>query len=158
MDYATPFPEAVLLLTMQTPAVTPALISFFAKVGLPEEIFTDQRASFRAGLMRQFCANLGIKQIFTSAYHPQTDGLVERFNQTFKTALRKLAHDKASQWDLFVDPLLFALRETPQASLGFSPFELLYGRRPQGILALVEGQWRTPTEAPALLRRNLCGN
>lgn len=122
MDYATRFPEALPLRSLQAPGVAQALFPFFARVGLPEEILTDQGTSFRANLTKQFCKSLGIRQIFTSVYHPQTDGLVERFNQTFKGALKKVARDHPRQWDRYIDPLLFALRETPQASTGFSPF------------------------------------
>ena len=60
-------------------------------------------------------------------YHPQTDGLVERFNQTLKAMLRKSATEDGKDWDKLIPYLLFAYREVPQASTGFSPFELVYG-------------------------------
>ena len=59
-------------------------------------------------------------------YHPQTD--VERFNKTLKSMLRKFVHKDSRNWDKWLDPLLFAVWEVPQASTGFSPFELLFGR------------------------------
>lgn len=90
--------------------------------------------------MRQVCEALHIAQLFTAVHHPQTDGLTERLNQTIKAMLQKLAYDHPEAWDLYVDPLLFALRETPQASTGVAPFELLYGRIPRGILGLTEDQ------------------
>ncbi len=78
---------------------------------------------------------LGIKSIRTSVYHPQTDGLVERFNRTLKNMVRKFVKEDAKNWDKWLEPLLFAVREVPQASTGFSPFELLYGRQPRGCLS-----------------------
>jgi len=78
--------------------------------------------------LRKLYQLLGITSIHTSVYHPQTDGLVERFNKTLKSMLHKFVHEDSRSWDKWLDPLLFAVREVPQASTGFSPFELLFGR------------------------------
>lgn len=60
------------------------------------------------------------------------DGLVERFNKTLKQMLQcVLAQDKCD-WDLMVPYVLFRVWGIPQASTGFTPFELLFGRQPQG--------------------------
>lgn len=67
-------------------------------------------------------------EVSLSPYHPQTDGLVERFNQTLKVMLWKAAADDGKDWDKLVPYLLFAYQEVPQTSTGFFPFELLYGR------------------------------
>lgn len=68
-----------------------------------------------------------MKAIRTSPYHPLTDGLVEQFNQTLKSMLRMTADKEGNDWDRYIPYLLFAYREVPQASMGFSPFELLFG-------------------------------
>ena len=81
---------------------------------------------------------LGIQFIKTSVYHPQTDGLVERFNKTLKSMIRKFVHDDSHNWDKWLVPLLFAVRE---ASTGFSPFELLFGQKPRGVLDLIKEKW-----------------
>ena len=72
---------------------------------------------------------------------PQTDGLVERFNQTLKAMLRKAAADDGKDWDKLVPYLLFAYREVPQTSTGFSPFELLYSRPVRGPLDILKESW-----------------
>ena len=77
----------------------------------------------------------------TSPYHPETDGLVERFNQTRKSMLRKVAAEEGKDWDLLIPPLLFAYREVPHESTRFSPFELLYGRDVRGPLELLKESW-----------------
>ena len=77
--------------------------------------------------------------IRTSPYHLQTDGLVERFNQTLKSMLRKTGTDSGKEWDKKIPYLLFAYREVPQASTGFSPFELLYDRDIRGPLDILKG-------------------
>uniref|UniRef100_A0AAQ4PTP4 ribonuclease H n=1 Tax=Gasterosteus aculeatus aculeatus TaxID=481459 RepID=A0AAQ4PTP4_GASAC len=91
--------------------------------------------------MRELYGLLGIKSIRTSVYHPQTDGLVERMNKTLKSMIRKFISEDERNWDNWLDPLLFAVREVPQASTGFSPFELLFGRTPRGVLDLIKESW-----------------
>ena len=77
---------------------------------------------------------LQVRSIRTTPYDPQMDGLDERFNQTLKAMLRKTVNQVGKDWDRLVPNLLFAYREVPQASTGFSPFELLYGQKVRGPL------------------------
>ncbi|KAL2085952.1 hypothetical protein ACEWY4_019272 [Coilia grayii] len=90
--------------------------------------------------MKQVYSLLGIKGIRTTPYHPQTDGMVERFNQTLKAMLRKFVSDTGADWDQWLPYLLFAYREVPQAT-GYSPFELLYGRQVRGPLDVLREAW-----------------
>uniref|UniRef100_A0A8C1TWC8 ribonuclease H n=1 Tax=Cyprinus carpio TaxID=7962 RepID=A0A8C1TWC8_CYPCA len=90
---------------------------------------------------------LGIKRVRTTPYHPQTDGLVERFNQTLKMMLRKYVSDTGKDWDKWLPFLLFAYREVPHASTGFSPFELLYAHHVRGPLDVLRESWEA-TDKP----------
>ncbi|XP_056290381.1 uncharacterized protein LOC130206427 [Pseudoliparis swirei] len=90
---------------------------------------------------RELCALLHVKQVRTSIYHPQTDGLVERFNKTLKAMLRKAIDKDGRNWDQLLPYLLFAIREVPQASTGFSPFDLLYSHKPRGLLDIAKETW-----------------
>src|SRR4029434_7342244 len=110
----------------------------FSRVGLPEGILTDQGSCFMSKVMKCLCQSLKVKQIRTSVYHPQTDGLVERFNKTLKHMLRKVIAVDGKNWDQLLPYVLFSIREVPQGSTGFSPFELLYGRRPRGLLDVAQ--------------------
>uniref|UniRef100_A0A8C5FTF6 Integrase catalytic domain-containing protein n=1 Tax=Gadus morhua TaxID=8049 RepID=A0A8C5FTF6_GADMO len=92
--------------------------------------------------MKELYGLLKVKAIRTSVYHPATDGLCERFNRTLKSMIRKFVLEDARNWHQCLDPLLFAVREVPQASTGFSPFELLHGRRPRGVLDLIKENWK----------------
>ena len=74
---------------------------------------------------------MGIKRVNTTAYHPQTDGLVERFNRTLTDMLAKTVERDGKNWDTKLPYVLFAYRSSPQESTGESPFYLLYGRDPQ---------------------------
>ena len=65
---------------------------------------------------------LGISRIKTSAYHPEANGLVERFNGTLKVMLKKFVRGQVTHWDKYLPYLLFAYREVPCESTGYSPF------------------------------------
>ena len=82
LDYATRYPEAIPLRSMSAKSVANELVKVFSRVGIPKEILTDQVTNFMSRLIRGTCKLLGIKTIRTSVFHPQTDGLVERFNKT----------------------------------------------------------------------------
>ena len=71
---------------------------------------------------------MGIRKSNTTVYHPQTDGLVERFHCTLTDMLAKSVQQGGKDWDLRLPYVLFAYRSSPQTSTGESPFYLLYGR------------------------------
>ncbi|KAI5617023.1 hypothetical protein C0J50_23276 [Silurus asotus] len=141
VDYATRYPEAVALRNISARSVAEALFRVISRVGIPKEILTDQGTAFMSRTLCELYELLGIKSIRTSVYHPQTDGLVERFNRTLKNMIRKFVHGDTRNWDKWLEPLLFAVREVPQASTGFSPFKLLYGRKPRGVLDVLRENW-----------------
>lgn len=91
--------------------------------------------------MKQVCELLKVKQIRPSVYHPQTDGLVERYNRTIKTMLRKSIEKAGRDWDRQLPLVLFAIRTHEQKSTSFSPFELLFGRKPHTLLDMAAEQW-----------------
>ena len=140
-DYATRYPEAIPLKSIDAEHVAEKLVELFARVGIPREILTDQGSNFMSQLLVELYLLLHVKPIRTSPYHPQTDGLVERFNQTLKSMLRKATAIDGKDWDKLISYLLFAYREVPQASTGFSPFELLYGRDVRGPLDILRETW-----------------
>ena len=73
---------------------------------------------------------MGIHKLNTTTYHPQTDGLVERFNGTLKDMLAKTVKANSRDWEQHLPFVLFAYRTSPQTSTGESPFYILYGRDP----------------------------
>ena len=76
------------------------------------------------------------------------NGLVERFNGTLKAMLKKLCAEQPRQWHRFINALLFAYREVPQESTGFSPFELLYGRTVRGPVHIIKELWTENIDVP----------
>ena len=93
-DYATRYPEAIPLHSIDAEHIAEELVKLFAWVGVPSEILTDQGSNFVSQLLAEVYHLLHIKPIRTSPYHPQTDGLVERFNQTLKSMLRRTAKEE----------------------------------------------------------------
>ena len=83
-------------------------------------------------LLKEIYRLLNIHPIRTTSYHPQTDGLVKRFNRTLKSMLKKVASEEGKDWDTLLPYILFAYREVLQAATGLSPFELVFGREVQG--------------------------
>ncbi|GFO04409.1 Zinc finger protein [Plakobranchus ocellatus] len=93
--------------------------------------------------MKEVCRLLGIKPKTTTPYHPMCNRLVERFNATLKTCLRRLCSEQPRQWHRYINPLLFAFREAPQE---FAPFEFLYGRTVQGPMHILRELWTKEIE------------
>lgn len=112
------------------------VIPFF---GVPEALLSDRGTNLLSNLMKDICNLLGIRKLNTTAYHPQCDGMVERFNRTLKMMLRKQAATFGSQWDRYLSGVLWAYRNTPHEATGEKPSFLLFGF-----------DCRTPTEAALL--------
>ncbi len=141
VDYATRYPEAVPLRKATAKVISQEIFLLSSRVGIPAEILTDQGTPFMSRLMTDLCRLLRMKQLRTTVYHPQTDGLVEHFNQTLKQMLRQVVAEDKRDWDLMIPYVLFGIREVPQASTGFTPFELLFGRQPCGLLDVAKEAW-----------------
>ena len=140
-DYATKYVEAFPLRKVKSRQVVNCLIQLFSRVGVPREIISDQGTNLTSKFVKEVYRLLGIKGIRTTPYHPQTDGMVERFNKTLKAMLRKFVSDTGADWDQWLPFLLFAYREVPQATTGFSPFDLLYGHHVRGPLDILKEAW-----------------
>ncbi len=102
VDYATRYPEAVPLRKATAKAIAQELFLLSSRVGIPAEILTDQGTPFMSRLMADLCRLLRVKQLRTTVYQPQTDGLVKRFNQTLKQMLRRVVAEDKRDWDLMI--------------------------------------------------------
>ena len=127
-DYLSKFPLVFPIPDQKTERIvrllTEEVIPLF---GVPEALLSDRGANFLSHLMQDVCSLLGITKLNTTAYHPQCDGMVERFNRTLKTMLRKHAADYGPQWDRYLPGVLWAYRNTPHESTGEKPSYLLFG-------------------------------
>ena len=145
IDYATSFIEALPLKEITSISVAEALMMIFSRVGIPRELISDRGTQFTSELMGHVHKLVGIKPIFTTPYHPMMNGKLERQHAVLKSVLRKLCMDKPNDWDRYLIPTLFALREIPSETTGYSPFELLYGRQVRGPLTILHDLWSEPS-------------
>ena len=112
MCASTRFPEAIPLTNITAPKISKALVNFFTLFGLPKEIQADQGSNFMSGLFQQVVFQLCAKQIKSSAYHPKSQGALERFHSTLKNMIRTYCLDNERDWDEGISLLLFAVRES----------------------------------------------
>lgn len=119
--------------------------------GAPESLLSDQGRQFESELVKTLCECLGVHKLRTTAYHPQCDGAVERFNRTMKNKLAKLLFKKGSDWDEHLHQVELAYNTTAHAVTGFMPFYLVHGREANLPLDILVGGCPTP---PRLLSYN----
>ena len=148
IDMATKYPDAVALKNIDSHNIAQALIDIFSRIGLPKEVLHDQGTQFMSSVMKRFNEILQIKGISTTPYHPQCNGTCENFNKSLKQMIRKICDDEPEQWDKYLQPLLFAYREVPQCSTGFSPFELVFGHNVRGPLFLIKEKLLENSDEP----------
>ncbi|XP_076053551.1 uncharacterized protein LOC143032568 [Oratosquilla oratoria] len=138
IDTFSRYPEAIPLRKVRAKVVLHELISFFTKWGLPRELQTDQGSVFLSREVVQSLGALGITKVMSSAYHPQSQGALERYHQTLKTMLRKWCLGNDTGCDQALPYLLSAVREVPNESLGISPFALVFGHEVRGPLKVLK--------------------
>ena len=94
MDYLMKWPEAFAVPDQSAATIAQLLVEqVVSRHGVPAEILSDRGRSFLSSLMKEVEALLGFHEVNTSAYHPQTDGLVERFNRTLTSMLAKTVQE-----------------------------------------------------------------
>jgi hypothetical protein len=137
-DYFTRWVTAVALpdCSAQTTAQT-LFEEYICRYGVPKSILSDQGTHFKNQLMEAMAKLIGYNHIYSCVYHPQTNGMVERFNATFVPQIAKLQDRENNNWDEFLSPVVFAYNTGIHATTGYSPFQLQYGRDP-----------RLPTDEP----------
>ena len=133
------------LSSIEAKCVAEALVSVFTRVDVPQEMLTNQGTQFTSEITKHVSTLLSIKQVTTSPYHPATNGLVERFNGILKQMLKRMCAECPSDWDRYIEPLLFANWEALQESLGFSLFKLLHGRKVRGPMLILNLNRRQAT-------------
>ena len=128
IDYLTKWPEVFATSDQTSLTIAELLVEhIISRHGVPSELLSDRGTTFLSKLMLDVYRLMGIWKSNTTAYHPQTDGLVERFHRTLTYMLAKSVQQDGKDWDQRLPYVLFAYRSSPQSSTGESPFYLLYG-------------------------------
>lgn len=128
VDPFSKWAEAFALPDTTTNTITTTLTHVFSRFGIPKIIHTDQGTNFVSGSFKRFCDNLNVIKTETTAYHPQGNGQVERFNRTMKNMLKK-SHNALADWDLSLPHLLRTYRNTYHESIGMCPAEVVFGKK-----------------------------
>lgn len=139
MDFASRYPEAIPLKRVDAPAVANALLEILSRYGIPDELLSDNGSVFTGKVMQSLCETLEIDTIRTTPYHPQSNGMLERFHRTLKSLLSKI--DQPEKWATSLPVALFAARDTPHAATGFTPFQVLFGHEVNGPAATLHRVW-----------------
>lgn len=141
MCASTRYPEAIPIKNITSRSIIPLLIIFFTHHGLPRSVQSDQGTNFTSKMFKQVMTSLGIIQYLASAYHPESQGALERFHQTLKSTLTKFCLESGKEWDEGFSSMLHVIRSDKQESLGYSPDELLFGREIRGPMKLMSECW-----------------
>ena len=125
------------LKNQEAETVAEALRGIFADIMFPKDILTYQGSNFMSELMKKLLGLLKVSKLVSSPYHPQTYGLVEKFNGTLTKMFEAYAVTEPSKWDKHLHYFVCAYREVPNETTGFSPFEMLFAKQVRGLLSLM---------------------
>ncbi|PNF37360.1 hypothetical protein B7P43_G17830 [Cryptotermes secundus] len=109
--------------------------------GIPTEIVTDQGSNFMSDIFKRVCKLFKIDKICTTAYHPESNGALERTHKTLTNYLRCFCDTKLNNWDEWLPFACFAYNTTPHSVTKFTPYEVLFGR-----IANIPGKLQRKTE------------
>ena len=141
VDRFTRWPEALPISDTSTQGVAMALISgWVARFGVPAVLISDRGPQFISQLWAEIAKLLGVQLRQTTAYHPQSNGMVERFHRQLKASLS--ARLTGPNWVGQLPWVLLGIRAAHKMDIGASPAELVYGTELH-----LPGQFRTPTTA-----------
>ena len=130
-DHFTRYAQAYVTRTQMAQTMAKTLWDkFIVHCGLPKKILTDQGCNFESQLVADLCELMGVQKIWTSPYHPQTNGQCERFNSTLINMLGTLPKEKKSEWKNHIGTFVHAYNCTQNSATGFSPYYLMFGRQP----------------------------
>ena len=108
--------------------VADALVEhIFSKFGIPDTILTDRGTEFLSKLMKRFTTLYGIKHNLCTAYHPESNGALERSHGVLHLYLRHYINNNQTNWDKFINMSMFAYNTSVNRNTGFTPYELLFG-------------------------------
>ena len=157
-DYFTRWTEAYPLPNQEAITVAKKLTQeFFFRFSVPEQLYSDQRRQFESQLITEICSLLKIKKTCMTSYHPQGDGLVERFNCTLLDMLATTVKDHEGSWEDHICTVCMAYNTSIQQTTGYSPFFLMYGRQariPVDLMFNPDSPDKLPHHEYAALIRN----
>ena len=150
MCAATRYADAIPISSCKARKIVPKIVDIFSKFGMPKILQTDRGSNFMGKYFQRALREMGVSHVTSTAYHPQSQGCLERWHGTLKGVLTKFCYLNAKDWDEGVQVALYAIRTAKHEGLGYSPFELMFGRKPRENLRLVCEGWEEETEPQPL--------
>jgi transposase InsO family protein len=146
-DYFTRWTEAYPMPNQEAVTVARLLMEeFVCRFGVPRQVHSDQGRQFESGVFQELCRLLRIDKTRTTPYHPQSDGLVERFNKTVEDMLSKYISTDQRDWDEQLPHIMLAYRSSVHESTGQTPSSMMLGREVTLPIDLLYGQPPVETE------------
>eukprot|EP00731_Ephydatia_muelleri_P021198 Em0013g925a len=121
----------------------------FCRFSPPEQLHSDQGRQFESELVKEICVLLQIRKTHTTPYHPQCNGMVERFNRTLLDMLATTIDNHQADWQHHIRKLCLAYNSSIHSTTGFSPFFLMFGRQVKLPIDLMYGTNRTGPDTAA---------
>ncbi|MCG7879813.1 MAG: RNase H-like domain-containing protein, partial [Candidatus Thiodiazotropha endolucinida] len=152
-DYFTKWTESFPMQNMEASTVAEIMVKeIISRYGVPRKIHSDQGRQFVSKLFKEMCQLLQIEKTQTTPYHPESDGMVERFNRTLCTMLSAFVDENHRNWDKQLPFVMMAYRAAEHETTGISPNKMMLGREtttpielvydmPAGIKAIPPNQW-----------------
>ena len=129
-DYLTRWVETRAIPDAKAPTVAKFILEqIICRHGAPTKFLSDRGRVFQSEIVTELIKIMGSSSSFTTAFHPQTDGLVERFNGTVINMLSLYTSSAQDDWDEYLSHVTFAYNTSRQETTKLSPFELLYNRK-----------------------------
>ena len=139
-DYFTKWVEVYAIPNQEAITVAKKLTDeMFCRFSPPEQLHSDQGRQFESELMIEICKILNIRKTRTTPYHPQCDGLVERFNRTLLDMLATTVRNQPYAWEDHIRKISMAYNSSVHSSTDFTPFYLMFGREAKLPIDLMYG-------------------
>ena len=124
--------------------------NYFSVFGFPQCLMSDQGTEFCGKVIAAMCSLLGVEKIWTTPYRPQTNGSAERVHQILQCMIGKLDPEKRKKWPAHIGLIIIAYNLTRSLVTGYSPYYLMFGRRPRLPIDLL-----FPTHRTQMLTRTI---
>jgi len=130
MDYFTKWPKVYAIPNQEASTVANALVeNFFCRFGVPMELHSDQGRNFESRLMQEVLERRVFIKTKTTSLHPQSDGMVERYEKTIEEHLRKVFSTHERDWDKRLSIFLLAYRASTHDTTGVTPANMVFRRK-----------------------------
>jgi hypothetical protein len=145
-DHFTKWVELFAIKSLSAEEAADKLMQVIYRHSAPEAILSDQGTNFQSNLLSELWELLDKHKLRNTPYHPQCDGLTERFNRTLQPMIAAYLNERKDDWDDKLAALQFAYNTSVHATTNCSPFELVYGRIPKLPIDLIFDNLRLHTE------------